>query len=54
VFLLHSFALGEQLAAFQVAVDLEDGSAAVRTPLADGAEFFPKLFFGKSGNIVYR
>ena len=52
--LLNGFALGDQLAALQVTVDLQDGRAAVGAPFADGAQFFPELLFRESGNIVYR
>ena len=54
VLLLHSLALGNQFAAFQVAVDLQDCGPAVGAPFTDGAQLLPELFFSKSGNIVYR
>ena len=43
--LFYSFAFCDDLAAFQIAVDFQNGGAAVWPPFANGAEFFPELVF---------
>ena len=47
--LFHGLTFRYQAACFQVAVDLEDGGAAVGPPFAYGAQRLSELFLGDSG-----